>query len=145
MDNVLQALLSWQFVFFALAIAAMTFVLKKVVEFAIDNESIPTGSMTKENRFWRELVLPISPVLMGAGAGFFAHMYPFPEGISSASARTAFGMVAGLLSGLLYRMVKGALVSKLAAATGASAPVAPATETNSEDPGAPARNIDNKE
>lgn len=140
MDNVLQALLSWQFVFFALAIAAMTFVLKKVVEFAIDNKSIPTGGMTKENRFWKELVLPISPVVMGAGAGFLAKMYPFPEGIESASARLAFGMVAGLLSGLLYRIIKGTLASKLAAVSGA-----PVAGTNSEDPAAPARNIDNNE
>ena len=62
MDNVLQALLSWQFVFFALAVAAMTFVVKTVVEFAVDSPNIPTGNMTKENRFWKELVLPISPV-----------------------------------------------------------------------------------
>lgn len=143
MDNVLQALLSWQFVFFALAIAAMTFVLKKVVEFAIDNQSIPTGSMTKENRFWKELVLPISPVVMGAGAGFLAKMYPFPEGIESASARLAFGMVAGFLSGLVYRIVKGTLASKLQAAT--SAPAALPAPDNSGDPGAPARNIDNNE
>lgn len=143
MDNVLQALLSWQFVFFALAIAAMTFVLKKVVEFAIDNQNIPTGSMTKENRFWKELVLPISPVIMGAGAGVLAKMYPFPEGISSPSARLAFGMVAGLLSGLVYRIVKGTLASKLQAATGA--PAAPPTPDNSGDPGAPSRNIDNNE
>lgn len=137
MDNVLQALLSWQFVFFALAIAAMTFVLKKVVEFAIDSPSIPTGGMTKENRFWRELVLPIAPVLMGAGAGFFAHMYPFPEGISSASARIAFGMVAGLLSGLLYRVVKGTLASKLAPVVGTAPPA--------DDADVPSRNINNNE
>ena len=139
MDNVLQALLSWQFVFFALAIAAMTFVLKKVVEFAVDSPNIPTGSMTKENRFWKELVLPISPVIMGTLVGLFAKMYPFPEGIESSSARITFGMVAGLLSGLLYRIIKGALASKLSAVTGS------ASEANIEDPEVPSRNIDNKE
>jgi hypothetical protein len=141
MDNVLQALLSWQFVFFALAIAAVTFVLKKVVEFAIDNPSIPTGNMTKENRFWKELFLPISPVVLGAVAGLLAKMYPFPEGIASASARIAFGMVAGLLSGLLYRIIKGTLASKLSTVTGATPPAA----DDNEDPGDPSRNIDNKE
>ncbi len=141
MDNVLQALLSWQFVFFALAIAAMTFVLKKVVEFAIDNPSIPTGNVTKENRFWKELFLPISPVLMGAGAGYLAQMYPFPEGITSVSARVAFGMVAGLLSGLLYRIIKGTLVSKLNNVAGSESTIANTTE----DPGVPERNISNNE
>lgn len=134
MDNVLQALLSWQFVFFALAIAAMTFVVKTVVEFAIDSPNIPTGNATKESRFWREVVLPISPVLIGALAGFFVQVYPFPEGIESTSARIMFGMVAGLLSGLLFRIIKGALASKLFAVTGSS-----------EDTEAPARNVDNKE
>lgn len=139
MDNVLQALLSWQFVFFALAIAAMTFVVKKVVEFAIDSPNIPTGNATKESRFWREVVLPISPVLIGAVAGFFAKMYPFPEGIESVSARITFGMVAGLLSGLLFRIIKGALASKLASMAGVT------PEVNSEDADSPSRNIDNKE
>jgi hypothetical protein len=137
MDNVLQALLSWQFIFFALAIAAMTFVLRKVVEFAIDSPHIPTGTMTKENRFWTELILPISPVLMGAAIGFFATMYPFPDGIASASARIAFGMVAGLLSGLLYRVIKGVLVSKLS-----NSGVNPPTPPSNDDPGVPERNID---
>lgn len=134
MDNVLQALLNWQFVFFALAIAAMTFVVKTVIEFAIDNPNIPTGNMNKESRFWREVFLPISPVLIGAIAGFCVQVYPFPEGIESASARVMFGMVAGLLSGLLFRIIKGALSSKLSAVIG-----------NSEDSETPARNIDNKE
>lgn len=139
MDNVLQALLSWQFVFFALAIAAMTFVVRKVIEFAIDSPSIPTGNANKEGRFWREVVLPISPVLIGAGAGFLVKMYPFPEGIESASARIMFGMVAGLLSGLLFRIIKGVLASKLAAVAGVT------PEVNSEDDDVPARNVDNKE
>jgi len=142
MDNVLQALLSWQFVFFALAISAMTFVLKKVVEFAVDNSNIPTGNMTKEGRFWKELVLPISPVLLGSVIGLLAQMYPFPEGIVSISARVVFGMVAGLFSGLLYRIVKGTLTSKFAAIV----PAIPVdVKSNSEDPDAPVRNIDNNE
>lgn len=140
MDNVLQALLSWQFVFFALAIAALTFVVKKVVEFAIDNPGIPTGNVTKENRFWKELILPISPVVIGAVAGFFANMYPFPEGIESASARITFGMVAGLLSGLLFRVIKGTLISKISANGGTAEP-----SDNSEDSDAPSRNINNNE
>ena len=136
MDNILQALLSWQFVLFALAIAAFTFVARKVVEFAIDSPSIPTGKMTKNDRFWTELVLPILPVVLGGGGGYLAKMYPFPDGITSASARIAFGLVAGLLSGLLYRIIKGILASKLAA-------IVPAG--NPEDPGASVRDTINKQ
>lgn len=147
MDNVLQALLSWQFIFFALAIAAMTFVIKQFVDFAIDNPNIPTGNMTKENRFWTQLVLPISPVVMGTFAGLFAKMYPFPEGISSASARMAFGMVAGLLSGLLYSVIKGVLSSKIPIATevttATSTPII--TSNPTDDPEIPVRNISHNE
>lgn|SRR5574339_591291 len=145
MDTVLQALLSWQFMLFALAIAALTFVVKKVVEYAIDNPNIPTGTMTKENRLWRELILPIFPVVVGAGAGFLAKMYPFPDGIKSASARIAFGLVAGLLSGLLYRVIKGSLAAKITAVvTGAAVPPSAAgTPDAPEDPGASVRNTIN--
>jgi hypothetical protein len=136
MDNILQALMSWQFVLFALAIAAFTFVVRKVVEFAIDSPSIPTGKMSKHDRFWTELVLPVLPVVLGGGAGFLAKMYPFPDGITSGSARIAFGLVAGLLSGLIYRIINSMLTSKLAAVM---PPVTP------EDPGASVRNTINKE
>ena len=116
MDNILQTLLSWQFVLFALAIAAFTFVIRKIVEFCLDSPNIPTGKMTKTNRFWTELILPILPVILGGGMGHVAKMYPFPEGLTSVSARIAFGLVAGLLSGLLYRVIKGALASKVSVA-----------------------------
>lgn len=156
MDTVLQALLSWQFVLFALAIAALTFVIRKVVEFALDNPNIPTGKMTKEDRLWKELILPILPVVLGAVAGFLAKKYPFPDGLSNPSARIAFGLVAGLLSGLVYRVIKGTLAAKVIAALTAAnggvstqmtapPPSSPAVGTPDapEDPGASVRNTIN--
>ena len=150
MDTVLQALLSWQFVLFALAIAALTFVIRKVVEYALDNPSIPTGKMTKEDRLWKELLLPILPVVLGAAAGFLAKKYPFPDGLTNPSARLAFGLVAGLLSGLVYRVIKGTLAAKVAAVVGsatggAASPTPPAAGTPDapEDPGASVRNTIN--
>ena len=138
MDNILQALLSWQFVLFALAISAFTFVAKQIVEFAIDNPSSPTGNMSKNGRFWTQLVLPILPVVLGGSAGYLAKMYPFPDGISSGSARIAFGLVAGLLSGLVYRVIRGTLANKLAG-------LVDPTDKPSSDPGASVRDTINKE
>jgi hypothetical protein len=152
MDTVLQALLSWQFVLFALAIAALTFVIRKVVEFALDNPSIPTGKMTKTDRLWTELLLPILPVVLGAVAGLLAKKYPFPDGLTNPSARIAFGLVAGLLSGLVYRVIKGTLAGKIAAVVNAAAggaplpppaPPAAGTPDAPEDPGASVRNTIN--
>lgn len=113
MDTMLQALLSWQFLLFCLAIAAITFVVRKIAEYALDNPKIPTGKMTKTSRLWKELILPILPVLMGPFAGFLAKQYPYPEGLQTVSGRLIFGLVAGLLSGLVYRVINSFLTSKL--------------------------------
>ncbi|MBP9743696.1 MAG: hypothetical protein KBD37_10110 [Burkholderiales bacterium] len=111
MDAGLEALLSWQFLLFCLGIAAITFVIRKIVEFAIlDNPKMPGN---KTSRLWNELLLPIGPVFTGAIISFFAKQYPYPNGIVSASGRILFGLVAGLLSGLIYRVIRGTLKSKI--------------------------------
>jgi len=107
MDSVFLAIFSWQFLLFCLAIAAVTFVIRKVVEyFILDNPKLPGN---KASKLWRELLLPIGPVVGGALAGLVAVKYPYPEGISSVSGRVVFGLVAGLLSGLVYRVLSGML------------------------------------
>jgi hypothetical protein len=107
MDAVFYAIFSWQFLLFCLGIAAVTFVIRKVVEyFVLDNPKMP-GSRT--SKLWRELLLPIGPVCGGALLSLIAYKYPYPEGIHSVSGRVIFGLVAGLLSGLVYRVITGML------------------------------------
>ena len=79
MDTMLQALLSWQFLLYCLSIAAIIFVVRKVVEFAIDSPKIPTGKMNKRSKLWRELILPILPVVIGPLGALMAKQYPYPE------------------------------------------------------------------
>lgn len=111
MDTGLEALLSWQFLLFCLGIAAITFVIRKIFEFAVlDNPKMPGN---KASRLWTELLLPVGPVFTGAIIAFFAKQYPYPSGIVSASGRILFGLVAGLLSGLIYRVIRGMLKSKI--------------------------------
>lgn len=110
MDTVLQALLSWQFLLFCLAIAALTFVVRKIVEFILDNPRVPAS---KTSKLWREVLLPILPVVGGGLSGGFATHYPYPDGLTSASGRVIFGLVAGLFSGLVYRMVNSFITSKI--------------------------------
>jgi hypothetical protein len=105
-----QALFSWQFLLFCLAIAAIIFVIRRFAEYAMEN----WASAAKESKLWKELILPILPVLIGPVAAFFAKKYPFPDGLNSISARIAFGLVAGLLSGLVYRVLKSMLSYKAA-------------------------------
>jgi hypothetical protein len=111
MDSIISELLGWQFVLFSLAIMAVTSVIRKIVEFIL--ESIPTKLVSKTNKIWTELLLPILPVILGAVLGVICVQYPFPMGLSTDSGRVVFGLVAGLLSGLLYRVIKSILAGKL--------------------------------
>lgn len=109
MDLSISILTGWQFVLFCLGIMAITWVIRKVVEYFLEKPSVP---MEKTSKLWTELLLPIGPVIGGAIIGFFFKEYPFPEGITSDSARVFFGMVAGLFSGLVYKIIKGMLFNK---------------------------------
>lgn len=67
----------------------------------------------KNSKLWKDLILPILPVILGPAAAYLAHQYPYPGGLTSGSARVAFGLVAGLLSGLVYRVLKSMLGYKI--------------------------------
>jgi uncharacterized membrane protein len=110
MDAAIQTLLSWQFLMFCLAIAAMTFVFRKFIEYFIHKY------MKNCHKFWSEVALPTIPVLLGGLIGFFVKEYPFPSDIQTASGRVFFGLVAGMFSGLVYRLAKSYL-NKMSAST----------------------------
>lgn len=111
MDNILTSLFSWNFILFTLGLAAITFGLRRFVEVIIlNNPKFPGSSHSK---FWTDFFLPIAPVINGAILGWLMSQFPYPAGISSTSARVMFGLVAGLLSGLAYRIVKGLIKDKL--------------------------------
>jgi hypothetical protein len=98
MDQLLMTLLSWQFLLFCLGLAAVTEVIRRFVEYFEKD--------VKDLKLWHDLILPISPVFLGALFAGFISMYPYPEGITSAGARVIFGLVSGLLSGFIYRALK---------------------------------------
>lgn len=109
MDTVFQALLSWQLLMACLAIVAVTSVVRKFVEYFMENYT----SFKKEAKLWTDLILPIFPIVFGSVVSAFAKSLPFPDGINTGSARFACGLVAGLLSGLVYRVLKSFLFSKV--------------------------------
>ena len=112
MDALLSIFLSWQFIIFCLGLAGMGFVFRKLIEyFILDNPHLPGN---KNSMIWRSLLLPIAPVLTGAFAGYLAKGYPYPEGLGTSEyGRVSFGLVAGLLSGLVYRVISEILRSKI--------------------------------
>jgi hypothetical protein len=114
--DLLSIFLTWQFLIFCLGLSAITFVVRKVVEYFMSNFLILSG----KNFFilWRTVLLPIGPVVNGAIAGFLADGFPYPELLGSSSyGRFSFGLVAGLFSGLIYRVITSLLKSKLSQST----------------------------
>lgn len=113
MDELLKIFLSWQFMIFCLGLSGMGFVFRKLIEyFILDNPHVPAS---KHSMIWRSLILPIAPVVSGALAGYLAKGYPYPDGLASSEyGRISFGLVAGLLSGLVYRVIAELLRSKMA-------------------------------
>ncbi len=91
---------SASFLFYCFSIFALTFIIRTIVEYFIHS--------AKTSNIWNNLLLPILPLLMGGVSGIFAKLYPDPLG-TSIFAREVFGLTAGLLSGLVYKMLKGYL------------------------------------
>lgn len=115
MDSILQALLSWQFLFFCLAIGAVVFVIRLFVEYGMENwwPLKQWRAANKESKLWRSLILPVLPIGLGLLAGAFVKGYPYPDGITSTSGRVAFGLVGGFTSSLIVRLYVSFLSSKV--------------------------------
>jgi hypothetical protein len=111
-DDILKVLFGLPFIFFCLAISAVTVVLRKVIEYILENPRVPTS---KNSKIWKELVLPIAPVVIGPVWAFLAPTYPFSEHLTTGNARVIIGLVAGLFSGLVYRVVKAFVVKDVPA------------------------------
>ncbi len=134
MDPILQTLLSWQFMLFGLAIAAVVFIVRTIVEYLIENYT----PFAKETKLWNDLILPLLPVFLGPIGACLVKKFPYPDGLTDTDSRVIFGLVAGLLSTLLYRVVKALLLQKLDTSSAAApAPALPAPTTNPAKPPIP--------
>lgn len=111
MDTALQVLLSYQFLLFCLAVTAFTYITTKVVEYFFSIK----GYVAKDSHIWSNLILPVLPIVLGCIGAVLAKKYPYPVEIVSISGRFAFGLVAGLLSGFIWRWVKALIGSKIIA------------------------------
>jgi hypothetical protein len=109
----LLAFLTWQFIFFSLGIIAVMFVLRTISEYLFPKL---VGS-----NFWDKLVLPISPILFGGGMAWLLKAYPYATGFTTWGDHVIYGMVAGLLSGLIYKVVKGMIGNQIQSIVGAVA------------------------
>lgn len=108
MDPILQILLNWQFIAFGLAISAIMFIIRQILEYLMETY---TG-LDKESKVWNDLILPILPIGLGAFAAWWITSFPYPNGLTSTWSRVIWGLGAGLLSGLMYRVLKALLFQK---------------------------------
>jgi hypothetical protein len=110
MDPILQVLFSWQFVLFSLAVATVVYVFRVIIEYIISSwfKIDP-----KKPQWWNDLILPIAPVVTGVLGGMFFKSFPYPNGLTTQGDRIVFGLVAGLLSTLVYRVFKSLLYQKI--------------------------------
>ena len=103
--------------FYSFAIFAITYVFRIIIEYCI--KGAPNSNV------WNHLLLPLIPLCVGAISAVFAKMYPDPLG-TSIFAREAYGLTAGLLSGLVYKMLKGYIKAQFPSVSLASPIVATA-------------------
>lgn len=125
MDPILQVLLSYQMIIFGLAVVAVVFVIRKIVEYIMET-FFPKGLTS---HFYNDVILPIMPILLGVIAGIFFRKFPYPDGLTTFGDRIIFGMVAGLLSSLIYRVVKSLLFQKIQVFTSSISNSAPTVTT----------------
>jgi hypothetical protein len=105
----LADIVTWPVVLFCIGLSIITQVVKKVVERQIDAEKRP-----KTYWWWREVVLPIIPSILGATLTLTFKEYPLPTILSASKGlRIFFGMGAGMASGTVYQVMKKALVGYL--------------------------------
>lgn len=106
MNSSIEAILSLPFLFFCLSIFAISGIIKQIVGYFVKTDH------KKFMKIWKELILPILPMFVGLLLALIKE-YPYPDGWESSSSRFIFGLVAGLSSGLVYRVIKSFLSSKL--------------------------------
>lgn len=128
--DILEQFLNMAMIIFSLVIWVLVFIQRKFVEYALSK----LGKSIKEAKLWRELLLPIGPMVTGAIVAFFATSYPYPEMFTgSTSGRIFFGIVCGLMSGFIYRLYKQFFGAKLKSALKAAKPEETVTEKPEED------------
>lgn len=107
MNEFLSIFLTWQFVLLALGISAITYVIRTIIEYCVlNNPKMPGNSAS---RFWRDFVLVLLPVALGMIFPLVGKSFPYPQIIHEAYSRFLFGSTAGLLSPILYRVIKAML------------------------------------
>lgn len=83
---------------FCLGVYAILFLVRKLAEGLFKKYKLA------DNYYWREIVLPTLPSLIGVGFGLGMKTFPFPEGLTHWGPRALYGLVCGFASALVYKI-----------------------------------------
>lgn len=104
LDTVFNAFINVQTVIICLSVYLMTYVIRKIVEGAWKG--------AKANRIWREVWLPIGPIVNGGLIGVMAKTFVWPTVVdTSLSGRIMYGAICGVFSALFYSRVRSFIQS----------------------------------
>jgi hypothetical protein len=113
MDDVFQVFFSAQTILLCLGVYVVTFMVRRVVE--------TVWPKVKFNRYWREIFVPIGPIVNGGLLVLVMTTWVFPEVVGeSVSGRVVYGAVCGLFSAFMYNRVRAWLKSKTGSVEGES-------------------------
>jgi hypothetical protein len=100
--ELLDLFLSYNFILLSLAISAIVYMIRILVDLFWDNN---------DNKYWKAS-LNIMPILIGALLGLVCGKFAFPAEIVSISSKVLFSIVAGLFSSSVYALIKKLIESK---------------------------------
>lgn len=99
MEQIILSVFTAPVLIFCVMVYFVTKVVRKAFELRFEN--------IKDNKYWRELFLPLGPIGTGMILAAVFYGYPFPEAFSeSFLTRGVLGVVCGGASGLVYRIFK---------------------------------------
>ena len=99
------AFLTWQFVMFSLFVSVIMFVIRTVLEYFVPK--------LKTLKIWNSLLLLLLPVFIGATLGGLLKMYPYATGLTTTVEHVGYGSVAGMMSTILFKIIKELLINKV--------------------------------
>lgn len=107
MNELLSIFLTWQFLLLCIGFAALTFLVRVVIEFSVlNNPKLPGNSQSK---VWREGFLVLFPVILGFVFPWVGKSFSYPIVLVDPYSKFMFSASAGLLSPIAYRVIKAAL------------------------------------
>jgi hypothetical protein len=99
MEPSIDSLLTWPTLLLSIGIYVVVRVIRRIVEGGLFRHRL------RDKFYWREVIVPIFPVVVGAIWGAVHTNFPYPEGLNGRGSHALYGLVCGFFSGLVYRII----------------------------------------